>query len=203
MSVSTQVAERINRIKRGHPFSINGFYTIGSRTAVQKAMSRLTKEGVIERVSKGMYARPKPLPSFPTIKVTASASQVAQVWAKEHGYQLASQGLEEAYRLGLQTQAPMKTVFWSNGPSRQFQVGNEVVEIKHVSMKKLKWAGLPEGSLLRGMAVSNPESVNLKIAFTRLSLSFLEIQRVIARLKQSGLSSQWLSKLSQFEAGLT
>jgi len=202
MSVSTQVSARINRIKRGHPFPICGFYSIGSRTAVQKAMSRLTKAGVLERVSKGMYARPKPLPSMPSIKVAVSASQVAHAWAKVHGYQLANQGLEEAYRLGLQTQAPVKTIYWSNGPSRQFQIGNEVVEIKHVTMKKLRWASLPEGSLLRGMSVSNPESVNLNIAFTRLSLRFQEIKKIISKLKHSELSSQWINKLAQYEASL-
>ena len=143
MSVALKVSNRVERMKRGVPFSITGFYALGNRTSVQKALSRLAQEGVVERVSKGIYVRPKPLPSMPSIKTTASAEQVAKVWAKEHGYKLVSQGQEAAYRLGLQTQAPMRTIFWSNGPSREFRIGNEVVEVRHITEQKLRWGNAP------------------------------------------------------------
>ena len=118
MSSAEKVSARIQRMKRGVPFAISGFYSLGSRASVEKAMSRLAKAGVVSRVSKGFYVRPKPLKSIPSISVTTSAKQVAQAWAKEHGYKLVSQGEESAYRLGFQTQAPVKTILWSNGPTR-------------------------------------------------------------------------------------
>ena len=93
MSISIKVTHRVHRMRRGVPFSINKFYELGSTTAVQKALSRLSKEGVIERVSKGIYVRPKSLPSIPSVKVTTSAKQVAHVWAREHNYTLVDQGL--------------------------------------------------------------------------------------------------------------
>ena len=189
-------------MKRGSPFSITGFYTLGSRTSVQKAISRLAQEGVIERVSKGYYARPKPLPSMPSITTTASAEQVAKAWAKEHGYKLASQGQEAAYRLGLQTQAPMKTVFWSTGPSREFKVGNQVVEVRHTSSQKLRWEKEPEGALLRGLLVTPPEAVEvsgLKKAIQRLSLTPAEARTAIRRLIALPLLTSWQSKLQQLE----
>src|SRR5690606_23930529 len=108
MSVAMKVSSRVNRMKRGVPFPITGFYSLGSRTSVQKAMSRLAQQGGVQRVSKGFYVRPAPLPSMPSLKTTTSAEQVARAWAKEHGYKLVSQGQEAAYRLGFQTQAPMK-----------------------------------------------------------------------------------------------
>ena len=55
MSVSTLVANRVSRMKRGTPFSIEGFYSLGTTTSVQKAMSRLAKEEKIVRVAKGIY----------------------------------------------------------------------------------------------------------------------------------------------------
>lgn len=189
-------------MKRGSPFSITGFYTLGSRTSVQKAISRLAQEGVVERVSKGYYARPKPLPSMPSITTTASAEQVAKVWAKEHGYKLASQGQEAAYRLGLQTQAPMKTVFWSTGPSREFKVGNQVVEVRHTSSQKLRWEKTPEGALLRGLLVTPPEAIEvsgLKKAIQRLSLTPAEARTAIRRLIALPLLASWQSKLQQLE----
>lgn len=200
MSVAMKVTYRVERMKRGSPFSIAGFYTLGSRTSVQKALSRLAKEGVVERVSKGFYVRPKPLPSMPSIKVGASAEQVARAWAKSYGYKMVRQGQEAAYRLGFQTQAPMKVIFWTNGPSREFKIGNEVVEVRHISHHKLRWEGEPEGELLRGMLATRPASVDvshLKKAFERLSLKPFEVNEIVRKLSMLPQLSAWQAKLQQ------
>ena len=202
MSASKKISNRVNRMQRGIPFSITGFYSLGSRASVQKSLSRLAQEGVVERVSKGFYVRPKPLPSMPSIKTTASAEQVARAWAKENGYKLVIQGQESAYRLGLQTQAPMKTILWSNGPSRQFKVGNDVVEIRHITKQKLRWEKSPEGELLRGLLVTPPESVEvsgLRKAFQRLSLSPPETKEAVRKLCALPQMSDWQNKLHQVE----
>jgi Family of unknown function (DUF6088) len=202
MSTSVKVSERIARLRKGVPFSIEGFYQLGSRVSVQKAMSRMAKEGEIVRVTKGMYVRPKPLPSVPSIKMTASPEQVAKAWAKERGFKLASQGLEAAYKLGFQTQAPVKTVLWSNGPTREFKVGNATVSVRHVSPKKLLWLGRPEGMLLRSIAVTNPETIGIgaiKTALKRLSLSETEAKAVVKNLQSAALPSGWQEKLKQIE----
>lgn len=205
MSVAQKVLARLNRIQRGVPFPIDSFYELGSETSVQKSFSRLVKEGVVARVSKGFYARPKPLPSLPSIKTTASANEVARAWAKKHGYKLVSQGLESAYRLGFQTQAPMKAVYWSDGPSRRFKVGNEIVEVKHRSPVQLRWEGKPEGALLRGLSVTPAEAVEmntLTAAFKRLSLTGSKAKLVIHKLLESPLPKPWQMKLESFERTL-
>lgn len=202
MSTSAKVIERIARLRKGVPFSIGGFYQLGSHTSVQKAMSRMVKEGEIVRVSKGMYVRPKPLTSVPGIKVTASPEQVAKAWAKERGFKLASQGLEAAYKLGFQRQAPVKTVLWTNGPTREFRVGNATVSVRHVSPKKLRWFGRPEGMLLRSISVTNPETIGIgaiKTALQRLSLSETEAMAVVKNLKSAPLPPGWQGKLEQIE----
>ena len=200
MSVAMKVALRIGHIKRGVPFAITGFYALGSHTSVQKALSRLTKDGVLERVSKGFYVRPKPMVSMPSIKVTTSAESVAKAWAREHGYKLVSQGQEAAYRLGFQSQAPMKKVFWSNGPSREFRVGNQVVEIRRISSQKLRWQNAPEGALLRGLLVTPPESIEvfeLEQAMRRLSLTPVEERLAVKKLCALPLLNGWQAKLEQ------
>ncbi len=206
MSVSEKVNLRVQHMKRGVPFSISGFYSLGSRASVEKAMSRLTKEGQIARVSKGYYVRPKPLKSIPSVQVSTSAEEVARAWARENNYILVPQGLESAYRLGLQTQAPIKKIFWSNGPSRQFAIGNETIEVRHTTEKKLRWAGRPEGALFRSLSVLLPESVSLQSiqkAFRRLALTSLESRQILKKLQSTPLPIAWQNKLSQFELSLT
>jgi len=198
MSVSEQVLNRVHRMRRGEPFPIRGFYPLGSHTSVQKALSRLVKKGEVVRASKGFYVRPKPLPSLPSIKTTTSAEQIAKAWARERGYKLVNQGQDAAYRLGFQTQAPMKTVFWSDGPSREFKVGHQVVEIRHTSKQKLRWPKKPEGILLRGMLVTPPEAVepeDLKKAVQRLALTPDQTQDIVGKLLTFPMLNKWTSNL--------
>lgn len=203
MSVAAQVEARIARMRKGIPFSIEGFYELGTETTVQKAFSRLAKSGEIVRVSKGFYVRPRSIESLPGARIMPSPEDVAKVWARTHGYKLAEQGFEAAYRLGLQTQAPARTVYWTNGPSREFKVGNSIVEVKHVAASKLKWLNQPEGLILRGLLVMEPEQLKpeqFRKAFKRLSLNRIERERVLENLKHSTLSSQWRQKLTQIQS---
>ena len=205
MSVSVLVANRVSRMKRGTPFSIEGFYSLGTTTSVQKAMSRLAKEEKIIRVAKGIYSRPKPLKSIPSIKITAKAEDVAKTWARAHRYKIVPQGLEAAYRLGMQTQAPMKSVYWTTGPSGEFKIGNEVVQVHHTAKSKLQWENKPEGTLFRGLLALSPKHTSessLKNALTRLKLTKIEMLNVIAKLKKNAMLAMWKPKLESLERSL-
>lgn len=203
MSIAAQVEARIARMRKGVPFSIEGFYELGTESTVQKAFSRLAKSGEIVRVSKGFYVRPKSIESLPGVKIMPSPEEVAKAWARSHGYKLVSHGFEAAYRLGLQTQSPARTMYWTNGPSREFKVGNSVVQVKHVASSKLKWLNQPEGLILRSLSVMEPEHFKpeqFRKVFKRLSLTGSEKKRVLKNLKHSTLSSQWRHKLMQVES---
>ncbi|WP_444899875.1 DUF6088 family protein [Microbulbifer sp. VAAC004] len=200
MSVSKSVHQRIKRFQRGEPFPVNRLYTLGSETAVQKALSRLVKAGELVRVSKGLYARPKTISSIPGLKVQPSATKVAIVWARQYKHKLVPQGQEEAYRLGLQTQAPMKTIFWTSGPSKEFRVGNEVVVAKHTSASKLKWGQKPEGALLRGLSTIPSKSASpriVKLAIARLRLGKTEARETLKKLEHSNLPERWIVSIRE------
>lgn len=205
MSISILVANRVSRMKRGTPFSIEGFYSLGTITAVQKAMSRLAKKNIIVRVAKGIYSRPKPLKSIPSIKITAKAVEVAKTWARTHQYKIVPQGLEAAYRLGMQTQAPMKSVYWTTGPTREFKIGNEVVQVRHTAKSKLQWENKPEGTLLRGLLALSPTHTSessLKNALIRLQLTDNETLKVISKLQKNTMLAMWKLKLENVERSL-
>lgn len=206
MSVVALVRQRINRMRRGMPFAISGFYPLGSRASVQQAMSRLAKEGEIVRVDRGFYARPKPLKNIPSIKIVTSAEKVVAAWAKERGYKLTIQGLEAAYRLGMQTQAPIKRIYWTNGPSREFRVGNETVIVQHKSESKLKWLNRPEGELLRGLLSLSGKHARLesiKNAFSRLNISSRKMRQAIAlKLMSEPALQGWRTQLELFRQAI-
>lgn len=192
-------------MQKGSPFPIEKFYALGSVTSVQKAMSRLTQQGVLIRVAKGMYARPKPLTNLPSIKMTAKAEDVAMAWAKANRHKLAPQGLEAAYRLGLQTQAPVKTVYWSSGPSREFRIGNQSVIVIHTTSTKLRWVSQPVGVFYRALLILSAEHTSvekLKKAISRLELSASETISALQKLQLVPQLRQWQHKLQQVQQEL-
>ena len=202
MTVSESVKAKVLKMKKGHPFSTQRFRVLGSENAVHKAFSRLANEGVIVRVSQGIYARPKPLMSIPSIIITTTARQLAKTWAVQGKYKLVAQPEEAAYRLGLQTQAPMKTIMWTNGPSKEFKIGNELVTTKKTSPQKLRWANKPVGTLYRGLLAIEHESVTLgriKTATKRLGLSGQEAVDVLHKITtQAKLPEELLHKLESY-----
>ncbi len=192
-------------MQKGSPFPIEKFYALGSVTSVQKAMSRLTQQGVLIRVAKGIYARPKPLTNLPSIKMTAKAEDVAMAWAKANRHKLAPQGLEAAYRLGLQTQAPVKTVYWSSGPSREFRIGNQSVIVIHTTSTKLRWVSQPVGVFYRALLILSAEHTSvekLKKAISRLELSASETISALQKLQLVPQLRQWQHKLQQVQQEL-
>ncbi|WP_370978968.1 DUF6088 family protein [Agaribacterium sp. ZY112] len=197
-----KVVQHLERLERGILFYIDELYGLASVGSVHKAVAKLVQSGKVIRVSRGMYAARKPLPSIPSITVTTSPEKIARLWARKRGYRLASQGLYAAYRVGFQTQAPIRTVYWSDGPTREFRLDNAIVFICKTSAKKLRWADQTLGMLLRAIYVTNADYVELKdlhIAFYRLSIHNAEIVKTLKLLQEEPLPKKWISKLKSFE----
>ncbi len=83
MSVTESVKHRIARVPRGEPFTSSRFLRLGSRSAVDKALSRLVEKGAIQRIARGVFVRPKQ--SRFVGNVMPDVSRVIQVIAKDHG----------------------------------------------------------------------------------------------------------------------
>ena len=96
----------------------------------------------------------------------------------------------------------MKKVFWSNGASTNFKIGNQVVEVRHVSNKKLLWKAKPEGIMLRAMLVTPPEAVDsssLKKAIQRLSLTPAQTKEIAEKLSALSILSSWRNNLQKLK----
>ena len=201
MTTQDIVLHYIDNLERGAPFYIDELYELAPKGSVQNAMGKLARSGKVVRVSRGMYAAPKPLPSVPSIVITTNPDEIAKLWAKKHGYRLASQGFEAAYKIGFQTQAPVRTVYWSDGPTREFTFGNATLFIRRASSKKLKFSGQALGVLLRAIYATNADAIEMKdlqTALNRLSITSIEMARMLKQLQEEPLPKKWISKLNSF-----
>ncbi len=149
VSVMQQVRTCIEKMPLGQPFTPASMLAYGSRAAVDQALSRLNKEGCIERLGRGVFVRPEQ--SRYAGKVMPEASQVAEAMASRTGAAVAVHGAEAARRFGLTTQMPTQPTFITTGPSRRLKIGNMEIRLKHSSSRKLALAGRPAGEALSAL----------------------------------------------------
>ena len=150
MSIAATIQNEINKIALGEPFTNGRFLALGSRTSVDKALSRLVQKGVILRVARGVFVRPKS--SRFISNVMPSAEKVVQIMAQEAGEIIQLHGAEAARRFRLTTQMPTTPAYYTNRASRQIQVGNLSVQMIHTANpRKLQHAGQQAGMALSAL----------------------------------------------------
>lgn len=131
MALADDILLRIRQDGPGAVFTAKDLSDLGARAAVDQALARLSRRGLIRRVDRGVYdlarVHPKIGPLWP------SADAVAQAVARQTGSQLKASGAFAANILGLTTQVPASVVFLTDGPSRRVRVGNLAIVLRHAS----------------------------------------------------------------------
>ncbi len=138
------------RIRKGEPFTNTRFLNLGSRSAVDKTLSRLVDKGIVQRVARGVFVRPR-ISRF-IGNVMPDISRIVEVIAKDHGEIVQVHGAEAARRFKISTQMPTMPVYYTNGPAKEIKIGNLKVKLMHTtSMRKLQHAGTKPGLALSAL----------------------------------------------------
>src|SRR5260370_40819615 len=142
-STTNAILKRIRAKQRGAVFTPRQFAHLGTRAAVDQALSRIQRSGQIRRLSRGVYEFPKTHPQIGVLSPSPEA--VAKAMAERTGSRITISGAKAANLLGLSTQVPMQNVFWTEGPSRTVRIGNQTVALKHVAPSKMIGSGTEAG----------------------------------------------------------
>jgi hypothetical protein len=162
MSTAETIKRRVLRQQRGEPFTNTGFLGLGSRPAVDKTLSRLVEEGVIQRISRGVFVRPQK--SRFVGNVMPEVSRVIAVIAKDNGETVQVHGAEAARRFKLSTQMPVAPVYYTSGPSREIRIGKLKVKLIHTtSSRKLQHAGTKPGLALSALWYVGKDGINAQV----------------------------------------
>ena len=132
-SIGNNILRRIRGRGRGSIFSAKDFLDLGSRAAIDQALSRLSRTGKIRRLRRGLYDYPKIHSKLGPLSPTPD--RIAHAVAAKTKSRLQPSGARAANTLGLTTQVPAKSVFLTDGPSRQVHIGHQTVYLKHVTPK--------------------------------------------------------------------
>lgn len=149
-SVMSSVRAFVSSKEEGEPFAVRELLTLGPRASIDQALTRLVKEGSLERAARGVYVRPK-VNKIVNRSVPPSVERVVAASARAAGEKVSIHGAEAARRFGLTTQVPMRQVFATTGPSRRMRVGGQQVVLKHVAPRYMEMSSTRAGEALSAL----------------------------------------------------
>ena len=199
MSISKEISKKIKQYRRGKPFLSADFLALGSRAAIDQALWRLVKSGEIRRIKNGMFVKSEK--NAYAGEVLPGVEEVARFLAQRSGDKVAISGADAARRFGFTTQMPSQPVFFTDGPSRKYHLGNQEVRLKHVAARKVALAGSPAGEALSALWYLGSNEVTPR-TFERIE-SQLPGKEFSTLMKNQAVMPGWMrSVLGEYQRGL-
>ncbi len=156
-SLPRQIEDYAATLPEGAPLCPSALLHLGTRAAVDQALSRLARRGRLMRIFQGVYMRPvetrfgKCPPSED--KVIASLSEL---WGEVIVYS----GGAAANFLGLTKHVPVRSVYLTSGPERRLWLGGRPVVLRHAPRWQLVAPNRLAGNIVRALAWLGPLEVD-------------------------------------------
>jgi hypothetical protein len=118
------------------------FLDLGPRAAVDKCLQRLTADGKLSRIDRGLYYRAatNTLTGKPT---TPDVRAIVDAIARRDQMRIVVDGMTAANDLGLTTAVPARVIVLTDARLRPIQIGNQRIVFQTVAPSRLYWAGRP------------------------------------------------------------
>ena len=133
------------------------FLDLGSREAVDQALSRLVKAGQLRRVGHGLYDMPR---FSNVLKRPAPVDLDAAIaaLARRDGVRIMPDGLVAANQLGLTNAVPAKVSFMTDGHSRTIKIDGRTIQFRHAGPSVMQWAGRPAAPVVQALRWLGPDA---------------------------------------------
>jgi hypothetical protein len=137
-SIDDKVILNISKRGRGTVLFASEFTRYGNAKSVSKALERLTAEGKIIRVARGIYCYPKIDKVMGLGVLYPSFEEIAQAIAKRDKARIIPSSQYALNKLGFTTQVPMNVVYYTDGSQRKIKIfGNRGILFKHTASPKI------------------------------------------------------------------
>ena len=157
-SIENKALHRIRGNGYGWAFSPRDFLDLGSRSTVDSALHRLTKQGQIRRVIRGIYDLPC-FSKFLAQQMSPDIDQVARALAPKFCWRIQPSGATALNLLGLSTQVPARAVYLSDGPDRAYQIGNTALVFENTALKEAGVKLRESGLIVQALKSLGPERI--------------------------------------------
>ena len=142
------------------------FLDIGSRAAVDQALSRLVGIGQLRRVGRGFYALPR-ISRILNRPGPADLDSIVAAIARRDNIRIMPDGLVAANRLGLTNAMPAKADYVTDGASRTFTIDGWTVRLRHARPAIMNWTRKPAAPVVQALiwlgpnVADNPQTVSI------------------------------------------
>jgi hypothetical protein len=148
-SVDTLILRRISSRGAGRVFTASDFHDLGSRDAVDQALSRHARAGAIRKLARGLYDLPRRDPQLGLLLPSVDA--IVDALRGRDAVRLQPTGAYAANLLGLSDQVPMRIVFLTDGIARQVRIGKQQIVLKRTTPRNMATAGRVSGLVIQGL----------------------------------------------------
>ena len=162
------IVERSRLLPKGGMLTAKDFLHLASRAAVDQALSRLAKSGLLQRAARGLYIQP--LAGAKRLEKPTNDQVVRSLAAKTLEV-ITVGGERSASTLGLTSKAPNDKVFLTSGRSRTLQLDDVIIEIRHVPRWMLSLGDTTAGAVIRALAWAGKARVKVMMVKLRNRLS--------------------------------
>lgn len=134
-SSHNKIELKIKKSAKGKIFFADDFVKFGSSENIRKVLSRLEKEGLLERLAQGIYLVPKKDELLGVLYPTTE--EIALEIAKRDKARIAPTGSLALFQLGITTQIPLKAVYLTDGAQRVITIENRTIQFKKTTPRNL------------------------------------------------------------------
>lgn len=138
-SIHQQILTMIHSFEQGRIFFPEQFDLLGSNESIRQSLSRICKDGIIIRLSKGVYLYPVVDSELGILY--PSVDTVAKAIATRDKARIIPTGVYALNRLGLSTQVPMNVVYLTDGIPRKIRIDRQTITFKQTAPKNFSFKG--------------------------------------------------------------
>lgn len=190
-TIDAKLRSRIYGSGRGSAFTPNDFLDLGSRDAVDKALSRMATQGTIRRLARGLYEYPREHPELGVL--SPDIERVAKALAGKDRIRLQPAGAYATNLLGLSEQVPAKIVFLTDGSSRTVKIGRQEIQLRRTTPRNMAASGRLSGLLMQALRhLGKAHITRARVEYLKRTLPKKERQQL---LKDLPLAPAWMHPL--------
>jgi hypothetical protein len=190
-STAGMIIRRIRGHGRGWIFAPSDFLDLGSDNAVRRALSRISRLGMIRRLAHGVYDYPRLHKKLGLL--SPNPDDVAAVLAAGTGSRIQVSGARAANLMGLTTQVPAQLVYLTDGKSRTVKIGSQTIQLRNARPSRFPAAGTPAGLAIQAMRAVGPE-IDRDLLFRQLS-TILTLRDKLNLLRLRKFAPRWAQQV--------
>ena len=160
--IENKVISRIYGRGRGWAFTKTDFVAEFGEVNIHRALSSLTRAGKIRRVCRGVYDYPR-YSELLARQLSPDLDQVAHALARKFNWRIQPSGDAALNLLGLSTQVPGRWIYLSDGPGREYEIGNHSLVFKKSALKDVGFKYRESGLVVQALKALGREQVDQKV----------------------------------------